>query len=556
MLHKYVLLATLGLQAVTLRAQTEDGPAPQPVQTITLDPQTGLSAAVSLPNRTTVVFMVSTATPQVHAVGLGADGRTLWQKDLPRYQQTAGYYDSPRLPRYNVIGPGKDEEFRRQQASVQLEPMDVFTDGNEVYTVEAIRLGVAKKLLAANGLSENSVVVQRLGGGGELTRVVFEAPPRKTAVRTLGRYAEGGAYVELVREEGKGDAQAFYTERYDLQTRAIQRTPLTLPETPAAAARVYNDWAYLGHRPNQTYLFRRVGSKNREAFGRQPLEYQVLTLDNAGAATGGFTTTLALPKGSSPVYSAGLMPSLLEQTHVPRAITVAHQSNFDPLKRYDETLDEWNISTGIFGDFYLDYATGDVLLFGEYGPYALPTLARGATRQGSFIYRFGPDGKLQQQGLHAYSKEEIKAQDQANEGMWQNRRLHFLYDPFTQAPVLSFAGDGGYASLYYDQDLAFQRSGLLLRKASQQILVTNVKFASGSWVYKPWQGNRPETKSFGPGEATGAPVYAQLAALRRAAGAPYPYHQLFVSAFADRSALVLEQPQVLGGAVRVYALKP
>ena len=553
MLHKYALLAALGLHVFTLRAQTS--PAPQPAQTIALDAQTGLSAAINLPNRTTVAFLVSTATPQVHAVGLGADGRTLWEKDVQRYQPTAGYYESPRLPTYNVVGAlSKDEDFRREQASVQLEPMDVFTDGNEVYTVEAIRTGFPKKQLAASGLTENSVVVQRLGTGGELTRVVFEAAPRTTAVRTLGRYAEGGAYVELLREEGKGGVPTFFTERYDLQTRAVQRTPLALPETPAAAARVYNDWAYLGHRPHQTYLFRRVGSKNREAFGRQPLEYQVLILDAAGAATGGFTTTLTLPKGSSPVYSAGLMPSLLEQAHVPRALTVVHQSNFDPLKRYDETLDEWNLSTGIFGDFYLDYATGDVLLFGEYGPYALPTLARGATRQGAFIYRFAPDGKLVQQGVHAYSKEELKGQEQANAGMWQNRRLHFLYDPFTQAPVLSFVGDGGYASLYYDQNLAFQRADLLLRKASAQPLVTNVKFAAGSWVYKPWQGYRPETRAFGT--AALAPIYAQLAGLRQAAGAPYPYHQLVVSAFADHSALALERPQVLGGPLRVYALRP
>lgn len=558
MTRNYALrIALLWSGSLPVWGQTAPTALPKPVQTIALSAQSALSGTVRLANRRTVLFLADAEGPKVHLVALGADGRTAWETDVVRYQHSVlskrNFFD------YRPNWSGSYEAYLRELMPTVLEPLDVLTDGDEVYTVERLQAAAFKKNSAASPLRENQLVVQRVTADGKVSRATFDAPPvpaRGTEAYTLGRYAENGAYVTLVREDSdKGRRKAFFLDRHDLGTQAVRRDPLVLPETPEAEARVYNDWAYLGHRPNQTYLFRRVANRSKQPFGRMPMEYEVAVLNSAGSQVGGFSTTLSLGKGTGPVYSAGLMPCLLEQAHVPHLLTAHHSSDY-AFESYSELVDDWNISTGIFGDFYLDYATGDVLVFGEFGPHPLPSVARNTERQGTFLYRFAPDGTLLQRQQNPYSKDVVKAQGQANKGAWENRRLYFLQDPFSKQITLSFAGDGGRANLYFDETLAYKKHDFEAAKERQQAPVTTVLFTASSWVYKPWQGHRNEKTSYLHATAGDAPVYARLEALRQAAGNPFPNHQFYVTPFPDNSALAVERAQLQGGSLRVYRIQP
>jgi hypothetical protein len=365
----YLVLAGLTLLAPRRAAAQKVAPA-APVQTIALSATAALGGAVQIANGRTVLFLTDTKTSNVHAQCLDADGRTAWETDLTRYQHATD--DS----RFHFSASAKTQaEVAKQALAVPLLPVDVISTGNDIYTVERLQEEALKKLRKGSGLKPNQVFVQHLNEQGQLTKALFDPRPEpetnKILRQQLTRYGEGNEYIEVIREtNAREETAVFYLDHYDLTTKAFRREPLALPPAPKQPGKLsmfqwfYQDWAWLGHRPGQSYFCRRtlVNGPNEKA-GNQPLTYQVYITDNRGAATGGFATNLELAKKTATRFS-GYLPNLGDMNHLP---DYHNLPNARPNDYRSNTVDGWAMTTGNTGDFYLEPATGNVVIFGEYG---------------------------------------------------------------------------------------------------------------------------------------------------------------------------------------------
>ena len=354
-----VLLGTAGRVAA-------QAPATVPlhlVQTIALDPNAALGGTIRLPNHNTVLFITDTEHASMQAQCLAPNGHTLWETTVRRYQR-------PRQEGLlgNALTSTRQMDASQMREAASMLPVSVFTEGNNVLVVERIDASAVKKLPKDTPFAAGQVYVQRLDEQGQIATASFPAPPAATteaeqSAETVGRYADARGFVEIVRETAfigkKERLQRFYLLHYDLGTTAPRREPLTLPPTVWLTGSWdmfrlwYQDWAYLGHRPNQTYFCRRtLVNSAKDKAGQQPLVFQIYVVDDLGnVAPGGFSTALGLAKGTIPIY-CGQIPNYGELDYAVRRFTAT--SNVTG----DISYDSW--ATTAVGSFYLDHATGDV----------------------------------------------------------------------------------------------------------------------------------------------------------------------------------------------------
>ncbi len=268
------------------------------------------------------------------------------------------------------------------------------------------------------------------------------------------------------------------------------------------------------------------------------MEYQVLIVDNAGATTGGFTTTLELEANNTPAYSSYFMPQLQEQQHVPRV-----------QERGREIVDEYQASTGGVGNFHLDYATGDVLIYGEYSREDI-----WGDLAGLFMRRYTAEGKVVQQTQFAYGKDMIKKHDNAFNGLTflgALRSFSFSHDPLSHDYEFVFFKRGltgkrpGQFHVRFGSDMQFQNY-LFLEDEPE----LNVTFVKPTWLYS---GTTQEQR-FLPGSLSKQNVaYAQVALLAKKL--KKDEYQYFVAAKSTGGALLVERQELLGGNLNVYKLQ-
>lgn len=534
----------------------------QSAQTITLGPHATVGGTVVLPNHNTILLLTDSKSPDVVAQCLAPDGHTLWKTVLTRF----GHPEQGSRPLLGNFANGQNtqasNQLQQKKAAAALYPLNVFTDGNEVILAEHISEEVAQKLAKAGGASpqECQTYVQRLDEQGSLAKHLFELRPapvsKKTESLRLSSYADASGYVEVVRET---DAQAgsivFCTMHYDLKTKAIRREPLELPATPEHTGSMssfrhwYQEWAYLGHRPNQTYFCRRTLVTNAtDKPGKQPITYQVYIADDQGkAAPGGFSTTLDLNKGTAPLYS-GTIPSYGELAHIPRYYSQQGASS-------SITYDEWDTSAGGLGSFYLDRSTGDVLVFGEYGEGDLPEVNYHPELQGFFERRYATDGRLVAQLQTPYSAEMRAKKKSLSFKGHPDRQLRFHFDPLTGQSWYGFAplsSSSESLGLFIDRDLKMQRYEYL--PGNKERIYTNVLFAEPFCVYNP-EGNTANLRIYEHAAKDDLPLYTALENLRQAAGANLPDHTFYLSASSPSTGLVIEQPLGIGGTLKVYTFQ-
>jgi hypothetical protein len=559
-------LAGLLLAADPVAAQSF---ALRPAQTIALGPHATVGGTVVLPNHNTVLLLSDGESPNIEVQCLAPDGHTLWRTTATRFGHAV--YGSSYLfnldPNQIAIGQEAraNKQLQKDKTAAALYPVSVHTDGNEIVLVERISEEVAKDA-AKNGVTnlvEGQVYVQRLDAEGTLTKHLFEARPapadKKTNDNTLAGYADANGYVEVVREKNaEAGTAVFSTMHYDLKTNALRRDKLELPATPeppgrANSFRVWNqEWAYLGHYANRTYFCRRtLVNGPGEKYGQQPITYQVYLVDDQGApAPGGFRTTLNLEPGTIPAY-AGRIPSYGELAHIPHRYTVRVGQDY-------VGYDEWETSSGGIGSFYLDRATGDVLIFGEYGKGDLPDADQRPYLKGFFERRYAADGRLVAQLQTPYTDEmRDKTTLPAFRGYYY-RRPRFHYDPYTGHSQYSFQPQRGFDShddfdLFVDRDLKLARYEILSGKGKDKEgrIYTSVWFAEPFWLYKTG-GSAADIRTYEHAAPTDLPVYAALEKLRRASPADLPDHKFYLSPTGPSSGLVVEQQLGVGGALQVY----
>ncbi|HEX8326589.1 MAG TPA: hypothetical protein VF629_03530 [Hymenobacter sp.] len=563
------LTATLLLAgASNAVAQQKPAPAPlQSVQSISLGEHAMLAGTLVLPNHNTVLLLTDAVTFDITAHCLAPDGRTVWKTALNRYQRPLG---SNLLFDTRDIAIGREarenKQLQKDKLAASLYPVNVLTDGNTVVLVERLDEDALKKLNKAKSLKlkDGQTYVQRLDEQGRLAQHLFEPRPeaesKKTDAITLGRYVDANGYVEVVRETNKREETLVFCQmRFDLNTKTVRREPLDLPATPEHVSGMsqfrhwYQEWAYLGHRPNQTYFCRRtlVSGAPKEKPGRQPLTYQVHITDDRGAPTGGFSTTLVLNKGTRPYYS-GPMPNPGELNHIPLYFEQSQGKN-----RY-VTYDEWEISTGGIGSFYLDYATGDVLVYGEYGAGELPDMS-GGDLQGFFMRRYATDGRAlaQVQGPYSEAMRAKKKKASFQGGIYRNTRFHL--DPLTGQSQFSFSplrvyGNSEDFDLFMDKDLKPLRYDYLPGKDKDERTYTSVKYAQPFKLTTTFDGT-DDVRLFEHADKTDPPVYAALEKRRRTAAAGTADYWFHLSPTGGTSGLVVEQNRPLGGNLQVYTFQ-
>jgi hypothetical protein len=554
----------LGTTSSTLAPPAAPAPL-QPVQTIALGTHAALAGTIQLPNRNTVLLLTDTESPNIHLQCLTPEGNTAWQTDVERYQRDR-YPDN-----FKAIGelflPPKSKESAEQLEQLHLAKlvaMQVINDGNTVYTVERLYARALKKLPKDSPLKAGQVHIHRVDEQGKVSKVVFAPRPepesKKIDQYCMGRYADSQGYVEIMREDNKREeTERFFLDHYDQASGQLRREPLTLPDAPKQPTGFtyfrewFQDWAYLGHRPNQTYFVRRTLTTDVEQkAGKQPLIYQVLILDDKGASTGGFSTTLGLSKGTAP-RSSGEISNLGELDHI--AHMYEHSSG-----RSTIIYDGWDNNTGHTGSFWLDYATGDVLIYGEYGEGDLPDYDRTYDLKGYFLRRYAPDGTTREQ-LQANYSEAMRAKKKENLfaggfGVYVRRQTRFHLDPLSQQSQYSFWLNSVYGSdemidLYLTADMKTKRYDYASKINTAEHLYTVVMFPQQFWLFK----NSPDAHDYRVYEHAGAdepPVYAALEKLRRASGSKLPFHEFHLAATGAGQGLVVERKVPVGGTLQVY----
>jgi hypothetical protein len=542
-------------------------PSPlQPVQRIALGPTATLGGSVQLPNHNTVLLLTDTEQPGLRAVCLSAEGRTLWETPVERYQpprlSSGGLFAPP-----GVTGRTQEEISRNTlRYNASLRPVSVFTEGNNVLLVERIDAATVKKMPKGSALRENQVYVQRLDEQGHLAKAHFEPRPQPQTPpeepdAVVGHYADASGYVEIMRTTAypskKERTQAFTLCHYDLGTSAPRTEPLALPATPWLTGSWdmfrlwYQDWAFLGHRPNQNYFCRRLlVNSTKERAGDQPLQFQILITDDHGAvAPGGFSTTLGLNKNTSPAYS-GAIPNYGELDYAHAYYSVPMFNNRSVSQ--DIVYDAWQ-STGV-GSFYLDYATGDVLIFGEYGEGELPYAGYRPDLLGFFEQRFSATGSSLARLQAPYLKT-LTAHTKGGSFVGQiGRSVRFHLDPLSGESQYSFSpmhvmGTGEDFDVFADHNLQLERMDHTTGNERGKALYTTVLYTRPTWLYKS-DGYTPEQRRYTHAAPTDPPVYRALEQLN--AAAPLPFHEFHLSAITPGTGLVIECSEAIGGNLQVY----
>ncbi|GAA4050517.1 hypothetical protein GCM10022409_41610 [Hymenobacter glaciei] len=557
----YLPLAALLLAVGSVAAQAPV--ALQSVQTISLPGRGILGGTVNLPNHNTVLLLTDAASADVTAQCLAPDGRTLWKTTATRMQHAteSSYFLDTRQMALGQLAR-EDKQRRKDRTAAQLFPANVFSDGNSVVLAERLDGDAIKDLPKeqARQLKEGQTNVQRIDEQGHLTQFLFNPRPspdsKKTEAVAFGRYADAKGYAEVVRETNKREETlVFCTMHYDLQTKTVRREPLELPATPKHITGMtrfrywYQEWAFLGHRPNQTYFCRRTlvnGPDDKP--GKQPITYQVYIVDDQGKQTGGFSTTLGLNPGTIPAYS-GQMPNPGELNHIPNYYTVSAGRNSYV------TYDEWNTSSGGTGSFYLDHATGEVLIFGEYAEGNLPDLTQ-TELLGFFERRFSTDGRTVAQMQGPYS-DAMRANKKSGsfKGNY-NRSTRFHLDPLTGQSQFSFApllyfGRSEDFELLMDRDLKPQRYDYLSGKDKDERLYSYVVYAQPFYI-SSGHGMVDEVRIYEhPGKGD-HPVYTAIEKLRRSVGVDAANYRFYLSPTSTDSGLVIEQKDSPGGSLQVY----
>ena len=559
-----LLLSLFLLPAGPVVAQA---PSPlQPVQGIALGPMATLGGSVQLPNHNTVLLLTDTDQPGLRVVCLSAEGRTLWETPAERYQH-------PKLNSRGVFAPsgasGRTQEDLSQSTlryDASLRPISVFTEGNNVLLVERIEAATVKKLPKGSLLRENQVYVQRLDEQGHLTKAHFEPRPKPQTPpeepdAVVGHYADATGYVEIVRATAypskKERTQTFTLCHYDLGASAPRTEPLALPATPWLTGSWdmfrlwYQDWAFLGHRPNQNYFCRRLlVNSTKERAGDLPLQFQVYIADDHGAlAPGGFSTTLGLNKGTSPVYS-GAIPNYgeLDYAHDYYSVPMFSSSAASQTVVYDA----WE-TTGV-GSFYLDHNTGDVLIFGEYGEGDLPTPGYRPDLLGFFEQRFSATGNNLARLQTPYLKT-LTAHTKSGSFVGQiGRSVRFHLDPLSGESQYSFSpmhvmGTGEDFDVFADRSLQLERMDHTTGAERGKALYTTVVYARPTWLYKS-NGYNTEQRRYTHAAPTDPPVYRALEQLNVAA--PLPFHEFHLSATGPGTGLIIERREATGGNLLVY----
>lgn len=548
MKQRYLLALLLAAGPALAQAQAPTEVL-HPAQTIALGPKARLGSTLLLPNHNTVLLLVDPDSPTMVAQCLAPDGHTLWKTSLACYD--AAYA--------------------------------AFTQGNEVVVKRYFREESIKRMNKAGNAQfrEGQDLVQRLDAQGQLTQHLFEPLPLPAGEKkapeyaVMAYYAEPSGYASIVQEasrrrdnyQTRDHRPEYFIRHYNLQTKQISSEPLVLPAVPTSSreyAMWYTEWAFLGRYQDKLYFCRRSLKDDTEKRpGRGPLLYHVLITDEHGQAVpGGFTTAIDLGNADlRPAYS-GLMRDNGNLSHIPRTIVIGAAKGGVAAE-----FDAWVATTGGMGAFYLDQATGEVLIYGEYTDADLAEFRRDEL-QGLFLRRYAPDGRLLAQSQTPYSADMLADKKKLSFKSNINRHASFHAELLTgqyhyRISPTDHWGNVEDFDLLVDHDLKWQRYDYYRRddKHQDKRILTRI-FYTQPYDYASYF-TLSTAHIYEQPHPTDPPVYAALAQLRRPYGpdAPrdfnnydfsLPKHLFYLSPTGAGKGLVVEQTQPTGGTLRVY----
>lgn len=558
----------VALFLLTLCGAAQLGFAQTPIRSIPLNANESLGGAVRLTNVNTVALLVTSAGEKsyVRALTLKPDGATAGEARLEMVQQPT---NTPIRP---VVEDKLEKDYRERVS--KLHPLDVYTSGNDVYFVETLTKKGLKWSNKTDSFKEGQLVLQHLDEQGKIAKRIFDATPLQkersllvgsTDYNEIAHYGGGDTfYVVTEKYEPKTKTRSHTLESYNLTTGSFQQTNLQLPPTPdrKASYPAYNAWRYLGHLPNRNYFVRNLVSHSRDEkpYEKYTLDYEVIVLSDIGEKITGFVKMIDLPEGLFVGYS-GFLPALVEQNYPPAGFAVTKTIEYSSCDWVD---DIFLMTTGALGEFYLDYATGNVLIYGEYAkrkPIAFHAWD-GVPLYGFFAFEFTTTGEVVRKAQIPYPPDMTKKNSDDFLGS-NSRYCTFNVEPvsgnlefvFRQAKVRD--RDRVYHLVlqrdFTRPDFAAEQFDKIFLKQmineAQQLRLIGLVFI------EKYGGRKLETRLFKtyPPNAQEPPLYEQVRQLHQQK--PEKDEQaLYLMGIGNGKALVLEHTGKQGGTFNVYIL--
>jgi hypothetical protein len=464
------------------------------------------------------LFIAKPDESTVRVLLLQPDGSIKWEKSITKLQGlqvAADPQQAPSLLNRTLI----------ERLYPTLEPLEVFAQGNTLYAAEVVDKDL-DRIGKEDNIHHHDILLQRLDSTGAVQRFVlpYADIPKHVSVSSMGSYVEGGVFYQISREKSNREGtEEYFLNSFDLRTQARQHVPLNLEKLNNSrwAPNFKESWTLFTHHKGITYLYRRY--KSTTGSTPEPImqqQYELLGFSNQGQRV------------------ATMHPGL--------------------------GLGDYRIMGKVLSEasFYLDPATETLLVSGAYQQTAKNRLLQSPTTAGFFLDRYALNGQQLSHQQVAYADVLPPKQKTLVQQLAESEGVMVFSDPATQKLVADVAIKSGYAALYFDEKLQFDKSMITSEKERRKSLMATEYVYQLSQTVKNYSYNSRYISIPTMGEIlpvyyfqTSAPLHQQAYALVLKAKDKQPYRRYISAAAGGPTRTVLEISEQQGGAVRIYTIQ-
>ncbi|MBF9239410.1 hypothetical protein I2I05_18600 [Hymenobacter sp. BT683] len=464
------------------------------------------------------LFLAKPDESAVRLLLLQPDGKIKWERSISKLQGlqvAADPQQPPTLLNRTLI----------ERLYPTLEPLEVFAHGNTLYAAEVVDKDL-DRLDKRDDIHHHDILLQRLDSIGTVQRFVlpYADIPKHVSVSSMGSYVESGVFYQISREQSnRQETEEYFLNSFDLSSQARQHVPLNLTKLNNSqwAPNFKETWTLLTHHKGVTYLYRRY--KSNAGSTPEPImqqQYELLGFNNQGQLVATMHPGLGL--GDYRIMGKALQKA----------------------------------------SFYLDPTTESVLVSGAYQQTTKNRLLQSPATAGFFLDRYGLNGQRLVRQQVAYADILPAKQKALLQQLAESEGVMVFRDPATQKLVVDVAIKNGYAALYFDEKLQFDKSVVNTEKERRKSLMASEYVYQLSHTVKNYSYNSRYITIPVMGEIlpvyyfqTSAPLHQQAYALVLKAKDKQPYRRYISASAGGTTRTVLEISEQQGGVVRIYTIQ-
>ncbi|UOQ52059.1 hypothetical protein [Hymenobacter cellulosivorans] len=394
------------------------------VNTIKLNKRELLGAALQLKNGDVALFVSKPKESTVRVLLLNADGKLRWEKPLTKMQNIF-FKDSEGLA--TLLNGTPIEDYYPT-----LDPLEVFATGNTLYAAEVINKDLFQND-KKDKVDAHNILLQRLDSTGAIKRHVltYADIPQATAVTSAFSYFENNVFYQISRERNyRKDTDDFFLNSFDLSGKNTLRVrlPLARPSNSKWVPEFIEDWHVLSRYKGITYLYRRYKSTEGATADRFiEQRFELLGFDNQGN------------------LAARIQPEL----------------DLGPYRIVDKNAHE--------PSFYIDEANDNIVFCGVYQKTTKSKLLTNPTTEGFYLEKYSLQGKLlsHQQVIYAEALSD-KHKPLAKQFLGTDD-VTIIPDNITNNIAAEVKISDGYVTMYFDQNLKFEKSVFVTTKERNKV---------------------------------------------------------------------------------------